>query len=166
MRYECTVQQPKSSAARVAAELDRLGLPTRIVTLPDSTRSAPDAARAIGCGLGQIVKSLVFRRVDDDAAVLVLMAGDRRVDEARLAAVVGAPVEQATGRFVRDATGYAIGGVPPVGHREGIATFVDAALLAHPEVWAAAGTPHSVFPIAPDDLVRAAAGRVVEVAAP
>jgi len=131
--------------------------------LPASTRTAPEAAAAVGCEVGAIVKSLVFRSGED--AVLVLVSGANRADEARLEAELGAPIERADADFVRAATGYSIGGVPPLGHPTPLRTLVDEDLLDHEVVWGAAGTPRSVFPIAPGELVGLTGGRVVRIAA-
>ncbi len=152
-------------SARVAEELRRLGIASEVQEMPESTRTAAEAAAALGCDVAQIVKSLIFRSVVGDEAVLVLASGADRVDESRLAEVIGEPVERATGKFVRARTGYAIGGVPPVGHIRSLATYLDEHLLAHALVWAAAGTPRSVFSIEPADLVRITSARVVDVAA-
>jgi prolyl-tRNA editing enzyme YbaK/EbsC (Cys-tRNA(Pro) deacylase) len=132
--------------------------------LPASTRTAPEAAAAVGCEVGAIVKSLVFRIGDE--AVLALVSGGNRADEALLEAGFGAAVERADAAFVRAATGYSIGGVPPIGHPRPLRTLVDEDLLRFPVVWGAAGTPRSVFPIAPDELARLAGGAVVRLAAP
>jgi prolyl-tRNA editing enzyme YbaK/EbsC (Cys-tRNA(Pro) deacylase) len=148
----------------VAEELARLGATAEVREMPESTRTASEAAAALGCAVAQIVKSLVFRSVVSDEAVLVLVSGADRVDEALLAGVVGEEVEQATGKFVRERTGFAIGGVPPVGHAQPVATYLEEHLLDHALVWAAAGTPRAVFCIAPADLVRITAARVVAVA--
>jgi prolyl-tRNA editing enzyme YbaK/EbsC (Cys-tRNA(Pro) deacylase) len=152
------------SSSRVAEELRRLGATAEVREMPESTRTATDAAAAVGCAVAQIVKSLVFRSVVSDEPVLVLVSGADRVDEALLAEVVGEAVEQATGKFVRERTGYAIGGVPPVGHAQPVVTYLDEHLLDHPLVWAAAGTPRAVFSIAPAELVRITSARVVAVA--
>ena len=152
------------SSSRVAEELRRLGATAEVRELPESTRTATDAAAAVGCAVAQIVKSLVFRSVVSDEPVLVLVSGADRVDEALLAQVVGEAVEQATGKFVRERTGYAIGGVPPVGHAQPVVTYLDEHLLDHALVWAAAGTPRAVFCIAPAELVRITSARVVAVA--
>jgi prolyl-tRNA editing enzyme YbaK/EbsC (Cys-tRNA(Pro) deacylase) len=133
--------------------------------MPESTRTAAEAAAALGCDVAEIVKSLVFRSVVGDEAVLVLVSGIDRVDESRLAEVVGEQVEQANGKFVRARTGYAIGGVPPVGHTEPLVTYLDEHLLDHALVWAAAGTPRAVFSINPADLLRITSAKVVAVAA-
>jgi prolyl-tRNA editing enzyme YbaK/EbsC (Cys-tRNA(Pro) deacylase) len=132
--------------------------------LPDSTRTAPEAAAAVGCEVGAIVKSLVFRSGGE--AVLALVSGGNRADEARLEAELGAPVERADADFVRAATGYSIGGVPPIGHPAPLRTLVDEDLLRYEVVWAAAGTPRSVFPIEPRELAQLARGTVVSLAAP
>jgi prolyl-tRNA editing enzyme YbaK/EbsC (Cys-tRNA(Pro) deacylase) len=145
--------------------MEEAGVDAGVRELPDSTRSAADAATAIGCDVRQIVKSLVFRASSGDRPVLVLVCGSDRVDTERLAAQVGGPVERASPEFVRDRTGFAIGGVAPVGHSEPLETLIDERLLGLELVWAAAGTPHAVFSIAPGELQRAAAARVVRVAA-
>ncbi len=151
--------------ARFAEELLRLGVTSAVREMPESTRTAAEAAAALGCDLAQIVKSLIFRSVVGDEAVLVLVSGADRVDESRLARVVGEEVERAAGRFVRDRTGYAIGGVPPVGHTQPLVTYLDEHLLDHALVWAAAGTPRAVFSVKPADLVRITSAKVVAVAA-
>lgn len=151
------------TASRVADELRRRGVPGKVIEVPESTRSAAEAAAAIGCDIAQIVKSLVFRAVARDEPVLVLASGADRVDEGRLTEIVG-PVEQARAKFVRDRTGFAIGGVPPVGHIAPLATYLDEHLLDHDQVWAAAGTPRAVFPIEPRQLVQVTSAKVVAVA--
>lgn len=138
-----------------------LGHPVR--TFPEGTRTAVDAAAAVGCDVAQIVKSLVFRR-ESGAAVLVVASGRNRVDEAKVQAILGEPVGKADAAFVRATTGYAIGGVPPAAHATPIETLVDEDLLAFDEVWAAAGTPRTVFALTPDELVAMTRGRVADVA--
>ena len=141
---------------------DFLGYP--VSTYPAGTRTAAEAAAAIGCDVAQIVKSLVFRKRSGDA-LLVLASGRNRVDEAKVGALVAEPISKADAAFVRKVTGFAIGGVPPAGHAQPIDTFVDRDLLSLGELWAAAGRPETVFPIAPDELVRVTRGRVADVAA-
>jgi prolyl-tRNA editing enzyme YbaK/EbsC (Cys-tRNA(Pro) deacylase) len=152
------------SVDRVAAALDDLGLGGRARELPESTRTAAEAGAAIGCEVGQIVKSLVFRVPATDEAVLVLAAGSSRVDVGRLASVVGSPVEQGSGAFVRERTGFAIGGVAPVGLTAPVRTYVERGVLAWPRVWAAAGSPRTVFDATPDELLAATGASVVDVA--
>ena len=152
-----------ASAQRVQEALADRGLPGRVVELSQTTRTAVEAARAIGCDVAQIVKSLVFCGAWSGQAYLVLVRGVDRVDESRLAEVVGEQVTRASPEVVRARTGYAIGGVPPVGHREPLPILIDAALLEMPELWAAAGTPHAVFRLLPGELARITGGRVVEV---
>lgn len=155
---------PLSPAAqRVQAALDAHGLAIRVVELPVSTRTAQEAAQAVGCKVGQIVKSLVFRGQHSGRPVLILTSGANRVDVEVAAAQVGEPLEKAEADFVRAVTGFVIGGVPPLGHATPIPTFMDEDLLAYAEVWAAAGTPNAVFPIAPTDLQRITAAQVVRV---
>ena len=148
-----------AKARHVQGTLRALGLDVHVVKLAESTRTAAQAASAVGCTVGQIVKSLVFRA--SEGPVLVLASGANFVDEERLAALVGAPIKRARADFVRKYTGYAIGGVAPVGHLQPIPTFVDEDLLQYEEVWAAAGDPFTVFACSPDFL--ASLGKVTRV---
>jgi prolyl-tRNA editing enzyme YbaK/EbsC (Cys-tRNA(Pro) deacylase) len=148
-----------SNVTRVMAAAEELGLSISTREFPEGTRTAEDAARAIGCHVSQIVKSLVFTL--DGAPVMALVAGSTRLDEARLAAALdGTQVGRADADAVRSATGFPIGGVPPFGHPARLPTAIDEDLLAHDEVWAAAGTPRDVFPVSPKDLVRVTGGMV------
>ena len=152
-----------ASALKVQQALDQLGLSLQVVELPGSTRTAVEAAQAVGCQVGQIVKSLVFKSMSSERPILVLASGPNRVDEKRIAALIGEPLGKADADFVRQHTGFVIGGVPPVGHLEKLATFIDQDLLAFDELWAAAGTPHAVFRLKPADLIRMTAGQVAEI---
>jgi prolyl-tRNA editing enzyme YbaK/EbsC (Cys-tRNA(Pro) deacylase) len=147
---------------RVQERLRELGLDAVARELPDSARTAPEAAAAVGVEVGAIVKSLVFRTGED--ALLVLVSGANRADEARLEAAVGGPVGRADADFVRAKTGFAIGGVPPLAHPAPLRTLIDTDLLGYDVVWAAAGHPRVVFPIAPGELVRVTGGAVLSVA--
>jgi prolyl-tRNA editing enzyme YbaK/EbsC (Cys-tRNA(Pro) deacylase) len=155
----------KPSAQKVQDALAAAGFSNRVVELPDSTRSAAEAAAALGCTVGQIAKSLVFRGKASGGALLVIASGAHRVDEAAVAAELGEPIGKADADFVRDQTGFAIGGVPPIGHARPLVTLIDEALLAHAELWAAAGHPYAVFKLTPPELVAMTKGRVVRVAA-
>jgi prolyl-tRNA editing enzyme YbaK/EbsC (Cys-tRNA(Pro) deacylase) len=137
------------TAQRVQDRLTELGLEAEVRELADSTRTAQEAADAVGAEVGQIVKSLVF--LDGDGPLLCLCAGDRRVDAAKL----GEDVRQARGSEVREATGFAIGGVPPVGHEQPLRTVIDASLRRFETVWCAGGTPHAVFPVRTEALIAA-----------
>ena len=150
-----------SSAQKVQDALSSLGLTLQVVELPDSTRTAVEAAQAIGCQVGQIVKSLVFKGKRSGRPVLVATSGPNRVDERKIEALISEPLGKADAEFVRQRTGFVIGGVPPVGHSEQLETFIDQDLLQYDEIWAAAGTPHAVFRLTPADLVRITGGRVV-----
>ena len=158
-----SVGPTKASARRVQAALDGVGLGFEVREFSESTRSVAEAAAAIGCQVGQIAKSLVFRGRQSDGPVLVIASGANRVDTAKLAAVIGEPVGRADADFVRARTGFSIGGVPPLGHLEAPVTVIDRDLLAFDEIWAAAGTPNAVFRLAPGDLVKITAGQVAEV---
>ena len=139
-----------------------LGLDIDVQRFPQGTRTAVEAAAAVGCELGQIVKSLVFEC--DGEPVLALTSGAKRVDTAALGRVLGGFIERADANTVRDATGYAIGGTPPCGHTRPLRTVVDATLLEYDHVWAAAGTPETVFEISSTALVRVASGTVADFA--
>ena len=153
-----------ANAQRVVDAAAAAGLDIEVVEYPDGTKTADDAARAVGAPVATIVKSLVF--LVDGRPVMALVAGDNRLDEDRLlAALDGATVGRADADAVRDATGFPIGGVPPFGHPAPLTTVVDRDLLAHAHVWAAAGTPRHVFRLSPDDLVRLSDGRVADLAA-
>jgi prolyl-tRNA editing enzyme YbaK/EbsC (Cys-tRNA(Pro) deacylase) len=150
----------------VTAALAEAGQAVEVKSFPQGTRTAEQAAAAVGVDVGQIVKSLVFTRTGGDAhPLLVLTSGANRVDEARVGELVGEPIARAGADEVRTATGFAIGGVPPVGHGLPLDVLVDEDLLQYAVVWAAAGTPTDVFCITPDDLVRVTNGRVARVAA-
>jgi Cys-tRNA(Pro) deacylase len=150
------------NARRVVAAAAERGLRVEVRHFPDGTRTAADAAAAIGVDVGQIVKSLVF--TVDGRLVLAYVSGANQLDEAKLAAAAGgAACARADASAVREATGYAIGGVPPFGHATALPIFIDPDLLQYDEVWAAAGTPHDVFGIEPHRLVEASAGVVVEL---
>lgn len=148
---------------RVAIAARAAGLEIDIERFPEGTRTAADAARAVGCEVSQIVKSLVF--MAGDAPILALVSGANRVDLDKLARAAGTDaVRRADGDEARAATGFGIGGVPPFGHSTPLAVLVDRDLASHDRLWAAAGLPDAVFAIAPDDLVRASGGRVVDIA--
>ena len=148
------------AAQRVQAALHALNFAYQVIELPESTRSAQEAAQAIGTSVGQIVKSLLFRARQSGRAVLVLASGSNRVDEKKLATLLGEKVEKADADFVRQQTGFAIGGVPPLAHLQKLIAFIDEDLLQYDEVWAAAGTPHAVFRLHPHDLERMSGGTI------
>ena len=152
-----------ASAQKVQDALNRLGFPMQVVELPASTRTAVEAAQAVGCSVGQIVKSLIFKGRESGRPLLLLVSGSNRVDMEKAAAAIGEALDKAGADFVRLHSGFAIGGVPPVGHAEALDTFIDVDLLQYSEVWAAAGTPNAVFRISPADLVRVTGGRVVKI---
>ncbi len=152
-----------ASAQRFQDYLRQRGYPHQVVELPDSTRTAKEAAQAVGCQPGQIVKSLVFKAAQSQTAVLVLASGPNRVDERRLSDLAGEPIEKADADFVRQHTGFVVGGVPPLGHKASVMTFIDETLLQYETLWAAAGTPHAVFQLTPGDLQAMTDGRVVAI---
>jgi len=149
------------SALKVQAALgDRF----QVLEFDLSTRTAADAAAAIGCEVAEIAKSLVFRGVDSGQAVMIIASGVDRVDEKKAAAALGERIARADADFVREATGFAIGGVPPVGHRTKPLVLIEESLMRFDEIWAAAGTPNAVFRLTPSDLIELTGGRTVAVA--
>jgi prolyl-tRNA editing enzyme YbaK/EbsC (Cys-tRNA(Pro) deacylase)/predicted Fe-S protein YdhL (DUF1289 family) len=147
---------------RVAAALQAQGHPHAPVMLADAARTAQQAADALGIALGQIAKSIIFRRQADDVAVLVVTSGDRRVDEKKVAALVG-PLGRADAEFVKSKTGFSIGGVPPIAHATASVTLIDQELFRFEDIWAAAGHPHGVFKLRPQDLATLSGAPVVDV---
>jgi prolyl-tRNA editing enzyme YbaK/EbsC (Cys-tRNA(Pro) deacylase) len=161
MQTEDTGGALSPSAARVQAELKRLGVSSAVKEMGRVTRSAREAAEAVGCAVAQIAKSLVFRTAETGRPVLVIASGANRVNERTLGGLVGEAVVKAEADFVRQVTGFAIGGVPPLGHAQQLEVFLDADLFRYPIIWAAAGTPQAVFCVAPGELERVTGGRVV-----
>lgn len=152
------------SVARVRAALVAAGHPDTIRAFPEGTRTSEDAARAVGCTVAEIAKSLVFRQKGSARPVLVVASGADRVDLRRLAEVLGAPVERAEGRWVRETSGFAIGGVAPLAHLTPPVVIVEARVMALARVWAAAGSPAHVFETTPERLLALSGGRVAAVA--
>lgn len=151
------------SARRVAGLLQELGHDKQVVMLPASGRTSAEAADSLGCHVAEIAKSIVFRRVADDAAVMVIASGADRIDESKVAAIVG-PIGKADARFVKDRIGYAIGGVCPIGHASKSVILIDRKLFGFHSVWAAAGHPHAVFNLTPAQLQAMTAAPAVDVA--
>ncbi len=152
-----------ASAQRVQDRLAELGFANRVVEMPETTRSAADAALACGCQIAQIAKSIIFRAGASNRAVLVMASGVNRVDEAKVAAALGEALAKADADFVRASTGFAIGGVAPVGHSQAPVIFIDRELMGLASIWAAAGTPRAVFQLTPEELVRMTGGAVIDI---
>jgi prolyl-tRNA editing enzyme YbaK/EbsC (Cys-tRNA(Pro) deacylase) len=152
-----------TSAQRVQDALNAVGISTSIIEYDVPARTSAEAAAVLRCSVAQIAKSLVFRAASG-APVLVIASGANRVDEAKVSAVVGESVGRADAVFVRERTGYAIGGIPPLGHASALTTLIDRELLCFDTVYAAGGTPHAMFPLSPADLVRITSGTVVDIA--
>ena len=151
------------SAQKVQEALKAYNLTCEVVQMKETTRSAADAARAVGCQVGQIVKSLIFEGKQSHRPILVATSGANRVNEKAVQQNVSEPVKIAKPEYVRQMTGFAIGGVPPVGHDNPLNIFIDEDLLQYNEIWAAAGTPHAVFKLTPDDLKLITNGTVISV---
>ena len=151
------------SAARVQQVLDAIGLGHTVLEHAASTRTSEEAAAAVGCTVGQIAKSLIFRTRQDGTPVLVIASGINRVDDKAVGALIGGKIERADPDFVRETSGFAIGGVPPIGHAVPPLVLIDEDLLGFDTIWAAAGTPNAVFRLTPDQLVSMTGGRVAAV---
>jgi prolyl-tRNA editing enzyme YbaK/EbsC (Cys-tRNA(Pro) deacylase) len=151
------------TALRTAQLLREAGVDTRVVEFEQTTRTSAEAAAAIGCSVAEIAKSIVFRGKTSGGAVVVVASGDNRVSEAKVAALLGEPLARADADFVRASTGYAIGGVAPIGHSQPVKLLLDRDLQRFETVWAAAGTPFAVFPVTPDQLRRLTGSDWVDV---
>jgi prolyl-tRNA editing enzyme YbaK/EbsC (Cys-tRNA(Pro) deacylase) len=151
------------NAQKVQSALSSFGLELQVLELPDTTRTAVDAANAIGCQVAQIVKSLVFRRKNTGAAIFIVASGVNRVNEKSIAKIINEPIEKADADFVRQYSGFPIGGVPPLGHVTPMETFIDQDLMQLNSLWAAAGTPNAVFQLTPADLVKITGGKIITI---
>jgi prolyl-tRNA editing enzyme YbaK/EbsC (Cys-tRNA(Pro) deacylase) len=152
-----------ASARKVQQALEDRGLACQVVEMSKTTRSAKDAAEAVGCRVEQIVKSLVFKGKKSSKAFLIVASGVNRVNEEKFAELVGEPVEMPDADFVREKTGFAIGGVPPIAHTNPLEAFIDEDLLNYSEIWAAAGTPRAIFKLTPGDLQKITGGQVIKI---
>lgn len=158
------MNQPLSpSAQKIQNLLTARGYAVTVIEFSESTRTAQEAADRAGCQLGQIVKSLIFRGNSSGKPILVLTSGANRVDEKRIAVYAGEPIGRAEADFVREVTGFAIGGVPPLGHAQRMETYLDEDLLLYETIWAAAGTPNAIFELSPVQLQEMTEGKPVRV---
>jgi len=153
------------SAQKFQETLAALGFTNQIVEFEHTTRTSAEAAEAVGCEVGQIAKSLIFKGKQSGKAILVIASGANRVDEKKLRGLAGEKVEKPDADFVRLKTGFVIGGVPPVSHAEPLDTFIDEGLMGYGSIWAAAGTPNAVFSLTPADLVKMTGGKVADLKA-
>lgn len=151
------------SAQKVQDAIRQLGYGYEVIQFEKSTRTAEEAAQRVGCEIGQIIKSLVFQGKTSGKAILILTSGANRVDVKRIRAHVGEKIGRADPAYVRERTGFAIGGIPPLGHLHPIETYIDEDLLQYEEVWGAAGTPNAVFSLKTDQLVKMTGGAVIPV---
>jgi prolyl-tRNA editing enzyme YbaK/EbsC (Cys-tRNA(Pro) deacylase) len=152
-----------SSAKKIQEALEAHGVACQVVEMKKTTRSATEAADAVGCRVGQIAKSLIFKGKQTHQPILIIASGPNRVNEKKVSQLISEPLIKADADFVRDHTGFSIGGVPPLGHRRALTTFIDADLLKYAEIWAAAGTPNAVFKLTPDELRKITKGHVISV---
>ena len=161
------MESPTESLSKSALKVQRAvaahGIPCHVTEMTETTRTAEDAAKAVGCGVGQIVKSLVFKGKVSGAPFLVVASGANRVDLKKIADLAAEKVKMAPPDFVREKTGFAIGGVPPLGHAAPMDVFIDEDLLEHEKIWAAAGTPHALFQLSPEDLRLMTKGKVATI---
>jgi Cys-tRNA(Pro) deacylase len=155
--------QLSPSAQKIQDALRALGYECNVIEHAESTRTAQEAADRAGCELGQIVKSLIFRGKTSGKPILVLTSGANRVDEKRIAEYAGEPIGRADADFVRTVTGFAIGGVPPIGHAQKMETYIDEDFLQFKTIWAAAGTPNAIFELKTEDLQKMTGGKVTVI---
>ena len=151
------------TAQRVQELLSARGFPCKVIEFTESTRTSQEAADRAGCSLGQITKSMIFKGKTTHKPILVLTSGSNRVDEGRIGQYAGEPIGRADADFVRAVTGFAIGGVPPLGHAQQMETYVDEDLMQHSSIWAAAGTPNAIFELTPSQLQQMTGGKVAQV---
>lgn len=151
------------TAQKVQDLLTSQGFNYTVIEHAESTRTAQEAADRAGCELGQIIKSLIFKGKTSNKPILVLTSGANRVDEKQISEYAGESIVRADADFVRAVTGFAIGGVPPLGHLQKMETYLDEDLLQYKTVWGAAGTPNAIFELTPDDLIKMTGGKVVRV---
>ena len=151
------------SVQKVQDALKALGFSNEVMELQSTTRTSAEAAQAVGCLVEQIAKSIIFRRKQTDKPILVIASGSNRVSEKRIEELISEPLGKADATFVRQKTGFVIGGVPPIGHLEKFDIFIDEDLLQYGEIWAAAGSPNAVFRLTPSDLIKMTGGRVVPI---
>jgi len=151
------------SAAKIQDELNRYGLELKVITMNASTRTCVEAANTIGCEVGQIVKSMIFRGKTTGMPVLIVASGNNRINEKKMKEYLGEAVSRPDAEFVQTVTGFAIGGIPPVGHANKITCFIDEDLFDYQEIWAAAGTPFAVFKLTPDQLATITQGKIISV---
>src|SRR5512133_3533910 len=152
-----------SSAQKIQDQLKSLGYDYTVIEHAESTRTAQEAADRAGCELGQIVKSLIFKGKASGKPTLVLTSGANRVDEKRISGYAGEPISRADADFVRTVTGFAIGGVPPIGHLQNMETYIDEDFRQYPTIWAAAGTPNAIFELKTGDLQKMTNGKIARV---
>ena len=155
--------QLKDSAQQVQNKLMEFGYANKVIELPDSTRTAQEAADTIGCEVAHIAKSIIFRLKNNDKPLLVIASGVNRINEKQINTYLNDSIGKADADFVRTHTGFVIGGVPPLGHIESIITLIDEDLLQFKEIWAAAGHPRAVFQLTPEELVQMTKGQVISV---
>ena len=155
----------KASAQKVQDALNARGFTNQVIELTQTTRSAAEAAEAVGCAVGQIAKSLIFQGRKSGQALLIIASGANRVDEKKVAKLVGEKLRKPNADFVREQTGFAIGGVPPLGHAQSLVTYIDKDLMQHAQIWAAAGNPNALFQLTPEELVQMTSGIVADLKA-
>ena len=149
------------SAGKVQAALKELGFEPNIIELSDSARTAQEAADAIGCSVSQIAKSLIFKGKISQKPILIVASGTNRINEKAVKEHIGEKLEKADADFVLEHTGFAIGGIPPIGHKTPITTLIDEDLMQYEEIWAAAGTPHAIFKLTPKILTEITQGNII-----
>ena len=160
------MNQLSPSAQKVQDTLNDLGFHLQVIEFEQTTRTSAEAAQAVGCEVGQIAKSLIFKGKQSGKAILIIASGANRVDEKKIKSILGEKVEKPDADFVREQTGFVIGGVPPVGHTQKLETLIDEDLLKFEVIWGAAGTPNAVFKLTPQELVKMTGGKIANIKTP
>jgi Cys-tRNA(Pro) deacylase len=163
IRQKMAKKELSSSAKKVQEALNQFGIELEVVEFPESTRTAADAARAIGCQVGQIAKSLIFKTKTSERPILIIASGANRVNEKKMRDLIGEKIVRPDAAFVRAETGFAIGGIPPLGHTSQLETYLDEDLMEFDTIWAAAGTPNAVFRLTPDQMKKITNGNLISV---
>lgn len=157
------MEKLKNSSQKIQDALNEYNLGLKVVEFSKLTRTAQEAAESIGCEVGQIAKTLIFKGKNTGKAICIIASGKNRVDEKKIVQLLGEPIEKPNADFVLEQTGFAIGGVPPIGYELDVKPYIDEDLMQYNEIWAAAGTPNSVFCLSPQDLVQITKGRLANV---
>lgn len=157
------MEKQNENIKKVQKAIEEFGFNFQIKEFSNSTKTSAEASKAIGCGVEQIAKSLVFKTKNTNKPILVIASGINRVNEEKIKQLINEEIEKASADFVKKTTGFVIGGIPPIGHKQPLLTFIDQDLLTYQEIWAAAGNPHAVFKLTSEELIKITNGKIVDI---